>query len=80
MVYARYLVPDVAWQFYVTNGQHDDREYVLFGLLMPSEDDREWSWTSLRESTLERIIGVQRDEEFVPGPFPDSVPYPFLEE
>jgi hypothetical protein len=76
VVYAHYLVPDRAWHYYVTNG-NPRRDYELFGLLLPSEDEEEWRWTSLRESALEKIVGVRRDEAFVPGPFPDSVPYPY---
>ena len=69
-------MPDKPWHYYHTSGQQR-REYEVFGLLMPSEDERHLHWTSMRESQLERVLGVQRDEEFSPGRFTDVVPYPY---
>ena len=48
MVYARYFVPDGAWQFCVTEGEPAGTDYVLFGLLMSSEDEREVCWRKMR--------------------------------
>lgn len=76
-VYAHYFVPDLAWHYYVTNGTPRGREYELFGLLLPSEHEEDWSWARVMVSDLERIAGAERDEGFVPGWFPDAVPYPF---
>lgn len=79
MVYARFWVPDGAWQFYVTEGEPAGTDYQLYGLLMASEDEMDWNWQEVRWSELARAAGLVLDSEFIPGTVPDAVPYPYDE-
>ena len=79
MIYARYCVPDVAWQFFVAEGEPEGADYVFFGLRMPSEEEMDWSWTQVRLSELMGLPGVILDREFIPATFPDAVVHPYVD-
>jgi hypothetical protein len=79
MVFARFGVPDEAWQFFLCEGEPSGLDYVFFGLLMPSEDEEEWSWVEMPLSGLAAVPGVMLDEEFIPATLPDAVPFPYME-
>jgi hypothetical protein len=79
VVYAHYRVPDGAWDYYVTEAEPVGRDYELFGFLLGSEREEDWRWTFLRLSELERLLGVVRNQEFVPGRLTDVVALPLSE-
>lgn len=79
MLYARYHVPDEAWQFFVAEGEPAGADYFFFGLLMADEDEADWNWVEVRLSELMKVPGVMRDAEFIPATFPDAVSFPYME-
>jgi len=79
MLYARYHVPDEAWQFFVAEGEPAGTDHIFSGLLMASEDEADWNWVEMRLSELITVPGARLDGEFTAAPFPDAVPFPFAE-
>ena len=79
MVFARFGVPDGAWQFFVAEGEPAGADYLFFGLLMASEDEADWNWVELPLSQLIMVPDVMLDDEFTPATFPDAVPFPYAD-
>ena len=78
-VYAHYCVPDGAWSYYVTGGQPAANDYDLFGFLIGSEHDKDWTWQQLHLSDLERRKATL-DHTFQPGNLTDVIPLPNQDE
>jgi hypothetical protein len=69
MVHAKLFTPDSSWTWYVTEGQEEDGDFLLFGYVVGLE--REWGYFALSE--LESVRGplglpLERDLHFTPRP------------
>jgi hypothetical protein len=79
IVYARYFLPGTVWNWYVTEGEPEDGDYLFFGFVTGIESD----FRLFRLSELESITGVagqtvEVDVNFKEGKLTDVVPAPDL--
>lgn len=79
MVFTGFGVPDEPWQLVSAEGKPAEFDVVCFGLLMPSEDEEEWSCVEMPLSEFAAVPGGMLKEEFIPATFPDAVPFPHTE-
>ncbi len=70
MVHIKFFLPGSSWTWYVTEGEPEGDDYLLFGFVFGFEG--EWGYFTLRE--LEQVrnqmkLPVERDEHFTPAPW-----------
>jgi hypothetical protein len=68
-VYMKLFTPDSSWTWYITEGEEQEGDYLMFGYVVGME--REWGYSSLNE--LKAIKGpmglaIERDIHFSPKP------------
>ena len=68
-VYMKLFTPDSSWTWYITEGEEQEGDYLMFGYVVGME--REWGYSSLNE--LKGIKGplglkIERDIHFSPKP------------
>ena len=78
-VYARYFLPGTVWNWYVTEGEPEDKDYLFFGFVTGIEPE----FGLFRLSDLENMTGtsgqkVEVDLNFKEGKLTDVVPAPDL--
>jgi len=69
-VYIKYFTPDSNWTWYVTEGNHEDDDFVFFGYVIGFES--EWGYFTLSEIAAARgprNLPIERDLYFAPTPF-----------
>ncbi len=68
-VYAKFFFPAGIWTWFVTEGEQEDEDFLLFGYVIGSVG--EWGYFSLRE--LEEVsvkgLSIERDLYFKPDNF-----------
>jgi hypothetical protein len=79
IVYARYFLPGTVWNWYVTEGEREDGDYLFFGFVTGIESE----FRLFRLSELESATGstgqkVEIDPNFKEGKLTDVVPAPDL--
>ncbi|MEN6532645.1 MAG: DUF2958 domain-containing protein [Bryobacteraceae bacterium] len=79
IVYARFFLPDSAWEFYATEGEPEGTDFRLAGYVTGEVQ----AWRQVLASELEAMRGpeggaVERDPAFQLGRFTDVVPAPEL--
>lgn len=73
IVIAKFFDPMGSWTWYAT--EYDVEDKIFFGYVVGSE--KEWGSFSLEELESigqNRILGIERDIHFEPGPFSEVVP------
>jgi hypothetical protein len=65
IVFAHFFTPDSSWEWYITEGEQEEDDYIFFGLTVG--DFQEWGYISLKE--LESVKGpwglpIERDRYF----------------
>jgi hypothetical protein len=79
IVYARYFLPGTVWNWYVTEGEPEDEDYLFFGFVTGIDSE----FGLFRLSQLEAVTGtsgqkVEIDLNFKEGKLTDVVPAPDL--
>jgi hypothetical protein len=70
MVYMKLFLPGTDWTWYITEGQPEDDDFILYGYTFGQ--DGEWGYISLNEleSLCNRLgLPVERDEYFIQAPW-----------
>jgi hypothetical protein len=69
MVYMKLFQPWGSWTWFITEGEEQDGDYLMFGYVIGFE--REWGYVSLNElSSIKGPYGlkIERDIHFTPKP------------